>query len=75
MHHNVERIRDELLVPKASNVPSTEKVVLEKLCRAIDLARIVRHDSIRSGRRRTVAAGHINNLETLLKDLKKSLEQ
>ena len=62
------------MAPKAAVLTDTREDVLGRLHHAIDLARIVRNDSIRGRRQRTTASGHINNLETLLKALRDDLE-
>jgi hypothetical protein len=68
------------LVQKADVLPGIvawelREATLRKIDHAIDLARIVRNDSIRNGRQTTAAGGHIGNLESLLRDLRKDIEK
>lgn len=63
------------MVQETNLLPDAGKDVLRKLAHAIDLARIVRSDSMRNRRPLTTVGGHINNLEGLLRELERDLKE
>jgi len=75
MHNCAERDHYASVVREPDILSGTGKDVLRKLDHAIDLARIVRNDSIRSGRQMTIVGGHLNNLESLLREMKRDIEK
>lgn len=73
MHNSVEKRINEVLVPEAAGLAQRE--ALRKIDKALDLTRIARGDSVRNHRQLTTAAGHLSNLESLLKSIRKDLEE
>ena len=73
MYDSAEKRVDEVLVREATRL--TQADALRKLDKAIDLTRIVRGDSIRNHKQTTTAGGHLSNLESLLRSIRKDVEE